>query len=517
MKIKLYKLILAAILPLLLIITEANSSLMVREGTVRSIGMGEIDVGLGGDVGSLYINPGGLADLFEGEVYGDYGRRHVGLDSKYPISNGKAAMTYKLMDWMGIGVGIRQFSISELYREGEINTAFGIKLNKSINIGVGINLMWLEYGQTDYTDINEVFDEGLKTNGLGIDVGGIYKLNRILSIGLALKDINKPDLGLKYENKVPMGIRVGLGGRLKDTIGGLEVELKDGENKILIGVESWVWNLALRGGMGVGSSKYMRINAGIGYEGKRIYIDYGFWYPIGGIKGIYGTHRLGLGYRFGENKRKNVNVKTKNYKKALNSIKTKNYVKAEKLLEEAMNVGGKSNKDMERLYKKVSIVNKVIHIGTEKEPLLKRSIKNGLDRYMEGEYGKALDYLVYAYSISEEPVIDEAIEDIENISGIDLDKEGVVKSWNLADQKLSWAMKKIKAKKYDEAVKLYEEVLRLEPDNVDALKQMGSTYYMLRRFDLALKMWERVLELEPKNIKIKKLVDKLKSSINKKK
>ena len=53
------------------------------------------------------------------------------------------------------------------------------------------------------------------------------------------------------------------------------------------------------------------------------------------------------------------------------------------------------------------------------------------------------------------------------------------------------------AQQFDEALKWYEEALRLDPENQDAISQLGMTLFVTRGADPALEQFERSLTLGP--------------------
>ena len=55
--------------------------------------------------------------------------------------------------------------------------------------------------------------------------------------------------------------------------------------------------------------------------------------------------------------------------------------------------------------------------------------------------------------------------------------------------------------RYQDAVKWYEEALRLEPNNVDASTDLGVSYYYMNNPDRALKQFEHSLAIDPKHTK----------------
>ena len=57
------------------------------------------------------------------------------------------------------------------------------------------------------------------------------------------------------------------------------------------------------------------------------------------------------------------------------------------------------------------------------------------------------------------------------------------------------------AERYDEAIKWYEEALKIEPRNVDVSTDLGVSYYYLNQPDRALKQFDYSLSVDPKHAK----------------
>ncbi len=55
----------------------------------------------------------------------------------------------------------------------------------------------------------------------------------------------------------------------------------------------------VRGGIGLGSRDYRQLSTGLSYKIHRMQFDYGFAVPVGGLTQTAGTHRVGLSWRFG--------------------------------------------------------------------------------------------------------------------------------------------------------------------------------------------------------------------------
>ena len=57
------------------------------------------------------------------------------------------------------------------------------------------------------------------------------------------------------------------------------------------------------------------------------------------------------------------------------------------------------------------------------------------------------------------------------------------------------------AERYDDAIKWYEEAIRLDPKNVNASTDLGVSYYYTNQPDRALKQFDRSLSIDPRHTK----------------
>lgn len=79
----------------------------------------------------------------------------------------------------------------------------------------------------------------------------------------------------------------------------------------------------------------------------------------------------------------------------------------------------------------------------------------------------------------------------------------VVPGMTLVEQKLVASLNYIYDSKYDRAILECNDVLELEPNNVMALKRLGSAYYALKKTEKARQVWRQALNLNPKDTELK--------------
>ena len=67
----------------------------------------------------------------------------------------------------------------------------------------------------------------------------------------------------------------------------------------------------------------------------------------------------------------------------------------------------------------------------------------------------------------------------------------------------------LKKKQYHKAIEQYRHALRLNPDSAEIHAALGWAYYNVGNIDAAIAEGEEVMRLEPDNIDVKKLMDLL--------
>ena len=62
----------------------------------------------------------------------------------------------------------------------------------------------------------------------------------------------------------------------------------------------------------------------------------------------------------------------------------------------------------------------------------------------------------------------------------------------------------VSQERYGEALKVFDQILEIDPDNVQALNHKGTTLVKMEEFENSLKYFDKALELQPNNTKILK-------------
>lgn len=79
---------------------------------------------------------------------------------------------------------------------------------------------------------------------------------------------------------------------------------------------------------------------------------------------------------------------------------------------------------------------------------------------------------------------------------------------NLMEQYLFAALNHIYEGRYDLSISECTLVLELEPDNLLALKRMGSAYFAMGKKDKALSVWRKALQISPRDEELKRFIER---------
>lgn len=197
------------------------------------------------------------------------------------------------------------------------------------------------------------------------------------------------------------------------------------------------------------------------------------------------------------------------YKEVKAFYREGNYISAQEKILVLLNMDS-THRDYRKLYDKLQDVMEIFSSleGSGKiSGLLRKSINN----YLNKPENIRLSYIFCRYA-SELDTANQKAKDFsrlleENYSYI-TEKEKPIKGMNFVDQSLFVALNHIYDGRYDLAISKCEDVLSIEPNNIMALKRLGSSFYALGNKSRAREYWGKVLKLNPKDTEIRRFLNK---------
>ncbi|MDD5066836.1 MAG: tetratricopeptide repeat protein [bacterium] len=265
---------------------------------VRPVGMGETFTGIADDSTAIRWNPAGLGQLKHSEISGMFASLYGSGAYNTYVS---FAMPFQkintiAVDWLYTGYNEEdEFTydgVPELgYGEHFIYAAFARQVYKKIYAGASLK----------YYSINVNYDgeNWASGQGFGADIGGLWRLNEQLTVGLTVKNILPLTVNYskgKAQTILEPSLTVGAGySPLKKLLIGLD--LNDSAH---LGAEYWIINLlAVRGGIIKGltyeNKDNFTFNLGAGLRYKFSQLDYAYSYN----PDLIATHRVAATFAWG--------------------------------------------------------------------------------------------------------------------------------------------------------------------------------------------------------------------------
>ncbi len=289
----------------------------------RPSGMGGAFTGISNDATAPLWNVAGIAQLRRCEANFMYAKLFTGLTLYAGEDTTSLGLNYFSFvcptKSIGVfGVSWASFVSTELYKESTFAFSYAKKINDFVpamgpEICLGVNLKYLNHGYTldDRTIDDPVFEEGSSKGAFTADLGTLIKPQEgsPLSIGLALKNVTQPDVGLdktanKLDDKVPLDVRFGTAYQFKNLMifnevtPALDINYRNKDINYYVGLETKFSPIfALRMGynpqeasLGVGLNPFVGDTFGIKF-------DYALLWPLE-VEGTSGSHRVSLGIYF---------------------------------------------------------------------------------------------------------------------------------------------------------------------------------------------------------------------------
>ena len=273
------------------------------------MGMGGAFVALADDSSAVMFNPAGLGQIERAQVAAAYDKLYAGLGDD-DLGRGFVSYVQPSQYYGAFALNLAMLH-TPLYKETTVAFGYGKAFGPAY-LGLNTKGLFTYFKENVYTQIDPLFKSGMSTNGVALDLGILYKLTNSFSFGLAVMNVNQPNMaiGEDAEARVPLMLQTGIALKLGNTVPTIDMtyiskELNDKQDiNVHFGIESWLANrsIGLRAGvnrydMAVGASYVF--NRGSSVDAQ---LNYAFRYPLSfrddTISDIYGTHQFSLDVRF---------------------------------------------------------------------------------------------------------------------------------------------------------------------------------------------------------------------------
>ncbi|MBL0057870.1 MAG: hypothetical protein IPP35_01825 [Elusimicrobia bacterium] len=273
-----------------------------------------------GDVFSLYYNPAGLMDLAEPEAGLYYGRLFKGISDGSNISRSFFGWASPFRG-AALGVSYGAYGLDRLYTEETVSVAYARRLGPNARWGATLKHFRRNVGHDATTDSaidplsgtsfgaeDPVYSSGKSAEAWDVDGGALWRLDPRWRVGVFATNLLGADVGLASEDRVPQMLKGGASydGPWGRVVLDLSRRGRAGgeQTRVHGGLEKSLNRFAVRCGGGFGENNYARVAAGFSARVRRLRFDYGFWFPLGGVKDTSGSHQVSFVLGFGSEEKR---------------------------------------------------------------------------------------------------------------------------------------------------------------------------------------------------------------------
>lgn len=282
---------------------KADAAFLSDPCGARAAAMSGAFTAVAGGAESACANPAALVELSAPELTAVYGRLYSGLSDDSNIGQGYFGLAMPVQPYLH---GSAAFSwdntrLTDAYSESSYSLSYATTVYHGIGAGLSLKYLRRAYTSDAYTAVDPLFlNNGYSKSALGADMGLFYRPRQNYALGLALKNFNKPDMGLGSPDRLPVEVHAGVSYLVRSSLLDLDAAFAGSDYNFAAGAEySFQRNYALRLGFSSGNDSRRSVTLGLGAHFGMASFDYAFSLPISGIAGTIGSHRLAFSFRFG--------------------------------------------------------------------------------------------------------------------------------------------------------------------------------------------------------------------------
>lgn len=274
--------------------------------TPQAAAMGGASLAGIGDSAALFLNPAAAARLERPEAYFMYDQLYTGLKGVGGIGQGFASFGVPTK-YGTLAAGYGEFQAAGLLDERVVGLSYSRTLFGKLDAGVTGKYLSHSYliGSDPAAASDPVFAHGTARSALALDAGVIATLTESLKAGLAVRNINEPDVGLAAPDRVPREAQAGLSYDFKAwdlrlTADYVYRDVPSGtfSDRTLpsVGLEKGFVDDMIRFRVGATPDQF---SGGIGVRYGSVDFDYAFVLNRGVLASNAGSQQAGFRYRFG--------------------------------------------------------------------------------------------------------------------------------------------------------------------------------------------------------------------------
>lgn len=269
------------------------------------------------DTYALYYNPAGVVELAQPEIGTFYSQLYPGLSDDSRISRTFIGAASPVGERGALGLSYLSLQLNGLYKEEAAGVTGAMRLGPTLNAGLTAKMLRKKFGGDAYTgnavnpltgatigSADPLLAASNEKSGLGLDAGIQWKPSPYYALGLAARNVNRPDLALGGgEDKAPAVFALALARRSRMNTLGMEATTWSSDerhSRLSIGGEHWFGSgFGLRLGGAVGSNNRADVSIGAAYRMDFLQFDYATIYPLQSVDSTLGMQQVSLTVRFG--------------------------------------------------------------------------------------------------------------------------------------------------------------------------------------------------------------------------
>jgi hypothetical protein len=274
--------------------------------TPQAAAMGGASLANTADAAALFLNPAASARLAAPEGYFMYNQLFTGLPGVGAIGQGLMAAGVPTR-FGTFSAGFGEFQAAGLLQERQFGLSWSRRLFGVLDAGVTGKYLRQNYlVGSDPAASDPVFAHGTARGAFAFDAGVIAPLAGSLEAGLAVRNINEPDVGLASVDRVPRQVQAGLAYVVKpwDLRLTADYVYSDAASGTLsertlpsVGLQKGFVDDMVKFRLGATPDQF---SGGIGISFGPIDFDYTFILSRGLLSNNAGSQQVGIRYRFGD-------------------------------------------------------------------------------------------------------------------------------------------------------------------------------------------------------------------------
>jgi tetratricopeptide (TPR) repeat protein len=479
--------------------------------------MGAAFTGVSDDASATYWNPAGLAQLTRKEL--TLLQASLYADTTYgfysyvqPSAKGGSAWGVSLTRLQNTGferVTTTIDPMTQQFTNVESNGTFGVS-EQALGFSYGRQVVENVAIGTTLQQVTRSVDYSSDSSYVADLAAMLRSKDGERRLGLTIQNVYAKVSG-DTNDTYPLVLRLGLSDQFfkRRLLLDLDVEknLNANTNMNLGGEFALTKNFKIRTGMQYQMGEGLQeTDVGFGYQFKSLIFDFAM-----GLQSALGTSsRISATMRFGrsvlERREENVHQLVQ---KAFEAAQKGNFLVVQEQLQAALDADP-TDKNVQQLASKFQLIVSAVPsaMGNEEVAVLTRK---GVLAYANNDLKASVAALRQAYY--KDPRNEKLLTMLNKLeTEANMEKTEPPKGPELfspVDQKIFDARQAILEGKYDIAIKKCQDILDLNPNDVTALKIMGSAFFLLDDHVRARKLWSRVLEIDPNDKEIPEFLKQL--------